>query len=85
MGLSESFVKLSSGWLFYKQRGNGSPLCLVPAAGSSSWVWTKVLDRLAERFTVYAVDLPGYDRSETPERVYGVEDYADTVREFLDS
>ena len=84
MGPSETFVKLSSGWLFYTQRGDGFPLCLVPAAGSSSWVWRKVLDRLAERFTVYAVDLPGYDRSETPERVYGVEDYADTVREFLD-
>ena len=79
----ERYARLTNGWLFYLQQGDGTPLIVLPAAGSSSWVWRKVMDPLAEHFSVRAIDLPGFDRSEIPPRDYTIEDFTDAVCEFM--
>jgi pimeloyl-ACP methyl ester carboxylesterase len=47
---------------FYR-RGAGSPLVLLHGIGHRWQAWRPVLDRLAERHDVVAVDLPGYGLS----------------------
>ena len=79
------YVRLKDGWLFYARQGRGLPLLILPAAGSSSWAWWKVMAPLAEHFSVCAVDLPGFDRSETPQRDYAIEDFTDAMVELLDN
>lgn len=43
--------------------GSGAPLVLVHGVGSRWQVWEPVIDRLAQSFEVYAVDLPGFGES----------------------
>ena len=49
--------------LHVETRGNGPPLLLLHG-GVGSWNhWTRNIDAFAERFTVYAVDLPAFGKS----------------------
>jgi pimeloyl-ACP methyl ester carboxylesterase len=52
--------------LHVKTMGQGPPLLLVHGLMTSSYSWRYVLEPLAERFTVYAPDLPGAGRSDAP-------------------
>ena len=46
--------------------GDGPPLLLVHGFPQTHLMWHAVAPRLAERFTVVAVDLPGYGASVRP-------------------
>ncbi|MEJ7789450.1 MAG: alpha/beta fold hydrolase [Thermoleophilaceae bacterium] len=47
----------------FERRGSGEPLLLLHGIGGELCVWDPVLDRLAERFDVVALDLPGFGKS----------------------
>ncbi|MGQ3412185.1 alpha/beta fold hydrolase [Natrinema sp. LN54] len=51
-------------------------------AGSSSHEFEPIVEQLAEDYHVYAVDLPGFGRSERPPLVYSATLYAEFVRDF---
>jgi alpha-beta hydrolase superfamily lysophospholipase len=52
----------------YTRHGTGSPVLLVHGlhAGASSYEWRHTIDSLAERYTVFALDLLGFGRSARP-------------------
>jgi pimeloyl-ACP methyl ester carboxylesterase len=52
----------------YTRHGSGSPVMLVHGiyAGASSYEWRQTLDSLAERYSVYALDLLGFGLSARP-------------------
>jgi len=52
--------------IHYRTFGAGPPLLLVHGLMTSSYSWRYVLERLGERFTVIAPDLPGCGGSEVP-------------------
>ncbi len=56
----------------YTRHGSGTPVLLVHGiyAGASSYEWRHTVDALAERHTVYAVDLVGFGRSARPKMRY---------------
>lgn len=47
----------------YERRGSGTPLVLLHGLGHRWQAWLPVMDRLAERHDVIAMDLPGCGRS----------------------
>ncbi|KMJ55369.1 alpha/beta hydrolase, partial [Bacillus sp. LL01] len=47
--------------------GSGPPLLLLHGYPQTHVMWHKVIDQLAERFTVVATDLRGYGDSSKPE------------------
>lgn len=49
--------------LAHTRRGSGPPLLLVHGLGSAATTWDPLLPRLAARYDVVAVDLPGHGRS----------------------
>ena len=49
--------------LYHEVRGTGEPLLLLRGTSSSVRDWDPVVDRLAARRTVIAVDLPGFGTS----------------------
>ncbi|QSW98048.1 alpha/beta fold hydrolase [Haloterrigena alkaliphila] len=51
-------------------------------AGASSHEFESLVERLAEEYRVFAVDLPGFGRSERPPLVYSATLYAEFVRDF---
>ena len=54
----------SQGRIRYDVQGAGVPLVLVHGTPSSSFVWEKVVPRLAERWQVITYDLAGYGTSD---------------------
>ena len=56
-------IALSAGEVAYDVLGFGPPLLLVHGTPTSSFIWRNVALRLADRYTVYAFDLPGFGQS----------------------
>jgi pimeloyl-ACP methyl ester carboxylesterase len=52
--------------------------------GSSAYEWSKVYPAFATEYRVLAPDLIGWGRSEHPERNYQINDYINTIIEFLE-
>jgi pimeloyl-ACP methyl ester carboxylesterase len=60
-------ITLSGVEVAYDVLGFGPPLILVHGTPTNSSVWRNVALRLADRFSVYAFDLPGFGQSERGE------------------
>lgn len=80
-------VKLSGGFIAYRQQGHGPPLLLLHGWGGSSRYWKSTLQCLADRRTVYALDLPGYGDSPpwTNGHATSIQSVATLVIEFADA
>ena len=65
------------------RRGSGDPYVLIHGIGSRAEVWEPVMDALAERFSVVAVDLPGFGRSPAQVQRPTVERQADAFAAWL--
>ncbi|WP_433790601.1 alpha/beta fold hydrolase [Actinoplanes sp. CA-252034] len=74
--------------LVYDRRGSGPPLVLIHGLGSHRQVWNPILDDLAPRHDVIALDLPGFGESPLWPPAPGagsVAHLADQVESFLDT
>jgi pimeloyl-ACP methyl ester carboxylesterase len=60
-------LTLSGTEVAYDVLGFGPPLVLVHGTPTNSYIWRNVALRLADRFSVYAFDLPGFGQSERNE------------------
>jgi pimeloyl-ACP methyl ester carboxylesterase len=65
------------------RRGSGEPYVLIHGIGSRAEVWEPVMDALAERFAVVAVDLPGFGQSRAQVQRPTIERQADAFAEWL--
>lgn len=72
------------GDLFYKKVGDGPPLVLIHGigAGCSSHEWRNVIGPLSESYTVYALDLLGFGKSDKPAINYTPDLYIDGIDRF---
>ncbi len=66
------FVELEGHWIRYNVIGGGPPVILVHGWLLSSRIWEQLSRRLAQRFTVYTLDLTGFGESDKPTTGYGV-------------
>lgn len=66
------FIELEGHWIRYNVIGGGPPVLLVHGWLLSSRVWEQLARRLAQRFTVYTLDLTGFGESDKPVIGYGV-------------
>lgn len=65
------------------RRGSGEPYVLIHGIGSRAEVWEPVMDALAERFAVIAVDLPGFGRSRAQVQRPTIDRQTDAFVEWL--
>lgn len=81
----ENYYKWRNGTIFYKKKGNGDPLLLIHDLNpiSSSYEWSKVIDKLSETHTVYALDLLGCGKSDKPSATYVNYLYVELIRDFI--
>lgn len=63
----EGRVRSSAGEVAYEVFGEGPPVVLVHGTPSRSYLWRHVAPALADRFSVYVYDLPGFGDSEPSE------------------
>lgn len=66
------FVEIEGHWIRYNVIGGGPPVVLVHGWLLSSRIWEQLARRLAQRFTVYTLDLTGFGESDKPASGYGV-------------
>lgn len=80
-GFASHWIDTKAGKIFARSHGAGPPVVLLHGFGQTHVAWRKVAPRLAERFTVVAMDLRGYGWSAVPASEKG-ESYA--KREMAD-
>ncbi len=85
MVAEELYVTLQEGKVFYLKQGQGQPLVMLHSADFGSWTWNKVIGPLAKDFQCYALDMPGYDRSDMPPEKYSIKRFVQTILEFMDN
>ena len=89
LGGQARFFNWKYGRVFYKTSGEenpGPPLVFVHGigAGSSSFMWRKNYDVLAQDFSVYALDLLGFGFSEKPASApYSADLYVELITDFI--
>jgi pimeloyl-ACP methyl ester carboxylesterase len=66
------YLELEGVWIRYDVIGGGPAVVLVHGWLSSSRIWEQLAARLAQRFTVYTLDLPGFGESDKPLSGYGI-------------
>lgn len=70
----------------YKTFGKGKPFLILHGWGSNLGKWSEVAELLSgEGFMVIIPDMPGFGQSEAPKSVWGIDDYVEFVKDFLDS
>jgi pimeloyl-ACP methyl ester carboxylesterase len=89
LGGEAHFFRWKHGRVFYKSsRAETTALPLVfvhgIGAGSSSFMWRKNFDDLAQHFRVYALDLLGFGFSDKPATApYSADLYVDLITDFI--
>lgn len=89
LGRMAYYTAEPSPWLTEKESGEPPLPTLVFlhgfGGGSSAYEWSKVYPAFAAEYRVIAPDLIGWGRSEHPARNYQVDDYVNTITEFLEA
>ena len=89
LGGEPRFFIWKHGRIFYKESGlekPGLPIVFIHGigAGSSSFMWRKNFDVLAQNFRVYALDLLGFGFSDKPAGVpYSANLYVELISDFI--
>ena len=84
-GLRHRYIEVAGIGTHYVVAGQGPPVVLVHGLGSSAATWQRTIEPLAERHTVYALDMPGHGDSEKPEVQYSLEAGIAYLSDFLDA
>lgn len=84
--LHTGYVQLDGLDVHHTYGGGGEPpVVFVHGLGSAGYMeWRFTLPVISRRHAVYAPDLPGFGRSEKPERGYGIPLFAQVVERYLD-
>lgn len=69
----------------YRRMGIGPSVLFLHNGGTSHRIWLDVMETLADRFDVIAIDLLGYGESSKPGESYTMDVYVDLVRTVLDT
>jgi pimeloyl-ACP methyl ester carboxylesterase len=86
MPADECWSELDGYRMRYLRRGSGPPLLLLHGLLGYSFSWRFALPALAERATVYAVDMPGAGFSDRPPNANGsFRAHAERLLRFLDN
>lgn len=71
--------------LYNETSGAGNiPVILVHGYGMSSVVWEKVMPLFGSDYRLFALDLPGFGRSDKPATGYSCSELADRIGKFMD-
>lgn len=67
----------------YEQKGKGDLIVLLHGWGSNIKLFANLIELLSKKYTVVAMDMPGFGESAEPPSAWCVDDYVDFVIDFL--
>ncbi len=84
--ISRGYVNASGLQIHYYTAGNSNiSLVLFHESPQSGKVYEKTIPYLAEYFTVYAFDTPGYGMSDSPKKPLNIEEYSSILVEAINN
>lgn len=81
----DQYVTVSGLRICYTKKGQGPPLIFLRGVGGSADYWDETLPHFTDDFTVYALDLPGFGKSDKPDVDYSLAFHTRTVIGFMDA
>ena len=67
----------------YTEAGEGENILLLHGWGCNASIFKDIQNDLEKKFKVFAVDFPGFGKSDEPKEVWGCEDYANWTEQFV--
>ena len=67
----------------YVLSGKGQLIVLIHGWGQSINMWSDLIDQLSTKHTVFALDLPGFGKSDVPSKEFAIEDYSNKINMLL--
>ena len=61
--MTPTAIAASCASMYQFTAGSGDPVLFLHGMPTSSWLWNRIIERMSDRFTCIAVDLPGFGRS----------------------
>lgn len=84
-GLESHYVDVDGEAVHYTQGGKGPHLVFLHGIGASLFTWRFLLPRFMDRYTVTAIDIPGFGRShKRPRADYGLDAQRRRLNRVLD-
>lgn len=77
------FLNISGIPVNYEVNGEGNNVIMLHGWGASIESLKPVLNYLSKYFKTYAIDLPGFGKSEEPANAWSVSDYSAVLEEFI--
>ncbi|AYD41049.1 alpha/beta hydrolase [Clostridium fermenticellae] len=79
------FIKVNDMNIFYKKSGSGKKIVLLHGWGGKADSFLPVYNYLSSTYEVYAIDFPGFGRSDEPPEPWNVTDYANMLLGFFEA
>lgn len=79
------FVTVNGIRTHYVAAGEGEPLLLLHGLGASLMAWATNIEPLSQRFSVYAIDIPGHGDSDKPDLDYLMPTAVNFIRGFMEA
>ncbi|OQX97744.1 MAG: hypothetical protein B6I20_12010 [Bacteroidetes bacterium 4572_117] len=67
----------------YKVEGEGENVILLHGWGCDLNIFEKIQSKLSEKNKTYAIDFPGFGKSDEPNEIWGVEEYTSLTEKFI--
>jgi len=77
-------IEIGNADIYVRKTGVGEPLLLIHGVPDSADMWDEVVADLSERYTCYAIDLPGFHRSGMPDDFqFDLESYGKFINQVV--
>jgi pimeloyl-ACP methyl ester carboxylesterase len=70
--------------IFHRKHGSGPPVILLHGFPMHHSVWIDFAGKLADQFTVYTPDLPGFGKSPLPEKEFSLSQIATLMNQWVE-
>ena len=70
-------------YVYFEKTGSGNPIILLHGWGVDISIFDSITNMLKTKYTVYAIDLPGFCKSEEPDIPYNLDDYVELLYQFI--
>lgn len=70
-------------YVYFEKIGSGNPIILLHGWAASSTIFESITNILKTKYTIYVIDLPGFGKSEEPDKPYNLDDYVDLLYQFI--
>ena len=79
----ENFFTADNGRIYYKDQGKGEIIVLLHGYLETSEIWDSFAGKLAGKYRVVSIDLPGHGKSDVFGEIHSMEFMASVIKELM--